>query len=225
MQRAQHTWKGTFFCLCQSRSCHAEYSSVCLKSDAPFDAPGAYSDLLWRRSSHKELFKLTASNRINRACQDPWWCNTTQLLYEYTYCVQLKSYLSLCTLRKRGSVQGSVLRKLFWSRLICLPSQGQDSQTCILMMKMIGHPVHWICPRASGNQCGEENKLAWQNVWQLEAIKAQIRPQTLDPHPPSKNYLCKSSKKHKGNSGRSLLFSSDKHGKQSPNICSSLPCQ
>lgn len=59
-----------------------------------------------------------------------------------------------------GNKQGSVRRKLFCSRLVCLPSQGQESQTCILMMEMIGRPMRWICPRASGNQCGEENKLA-----------------------------------------------------------------
>ena len=33
-----------------------------------------------------------------------------------------------------GNKRGSVLRKLFCSRLVGLPSQGQESQTCILMM-------------------------------------------------------------------------------------------
>lgn len=54
-----------------------------------------------------------------------------------------------------GNKQGSALRKLFCSRLICLPSQGQESQTCILMMEMIGCPMCWICHGASGNQCRE----------------------------------------------------------------------
>lgn len=47
-QQAQHAWKG----LCQISSCRAEYLYICLKSDAPFDLPEAYADLLWSRSSH-----------------------------------------------------------------------------------------------------------------------------------------------------------------------------
>lgn len=87
-----------------------------------------------------------------------------------------------------GNERGSVPRKLFCSRLVCFPSQGRESQPCILMMEMIGHCTRWICPRASGNQCREETKLAWQNVWHLKAIKAWARtlirtqtlPQTLE---------------------------------------------
>lgn len=63
--------------------------------------------------------------------------------------------------------------------LVCLRSQGQESD----------RPMRWTCPRASDNQCGDVNRLAWQNAWQLKEIKAwahtliqtQIFPKTLDP--------------------------------------------
>lgn len=55
----------------------------------------------------------------------------------HSYCISTPtahgggSYLSHCT--PSGKKQGSVFRKLFCSRLVGLPSQGQESQTCILM--------------------------------------------------------------------------------------------
>lgn len=87
-----------------------------------------------------------------------------------------------------GQKWGSMLRKLFCSCLFTLPRSG-EWQTCILMMEMIGRPMRWTCPRASDNQCGDVNRLAWQNAWQLKEIKAwahtliqtQIFPKTLDP--------------------------------------------
>lgn len=124
-----------------------------------------------------------------------------------------------------GNKRGSVLGKLFSSCLVCLPSQGQESQTCILMMEMTGCPMRWICPRASGNQCGEKNKLAWQNVWQLKVIKAWTRTlhQTLDP---PKIISARVIQRYTEAIAAGLsCFSSDRHGKQSPNKCSSLPNQ
>lgn len=67
----------------------------------------------------------TASNRISQAWQDPWWCNPTQLLYEYTYCAQGKSCLSLHSLRKQTR-KGTQEVVLLSSRLFTL-SRSEES--------------------------------------------------------------------------------------------------
>lgn len=115
---------------------------------------------LIRNSLNSRLqIALAEHDRIPGDATPHSYCTSTPIVRK------LKLYLLQHALKKQTS-------KLLCPCLVCLPSQGQESQTCILMMEMIGYHMHCICLRARSNQCKDENKLARQNVWQLTAIES-----------------------------------------------------
>lgn len=160
---------------------------------------------------------------LAQAWQDPWWCNRTQLLYEYTYCVQEKSYLSLRTPSKQ--TRKCALEVVLRLSHLFTPSRSGQSDMNIDDRD----PIHCICPKANGNQCREEKQISLTKCVAIENNQSM----NTHTHVHTKAVLCKMilanmrvlSKKDTCDSRRFLLLSLDKHRKQSLNKCSSLLSQ